>query len=81
MTPAKALSGELIEILRTPIYRTPPDRKLQGKRLYRSPVPVTLKEMPCDFIKVGLYQEHFQKNIETLFRDRYSTKNYEAVYL
>ena len=23
--------------------------------------------MPCDIIKVGLYQEHFQKNIETLF--------------
>ena len=31
--------------------------------------------MPYDFI-VGLYQEHFQKNIGTLFfRDRYSTKN------
>ena len=38
--------------------------------------------MPCDFIKVGLYQEHFQKNIGTLlFLDRYSTKNYEALYL
>ena len=24
--------------------------------------------MPCDFINVGLYQEHFQKNIEALFR-------------
>ena len=23
--------------------------------------------MPCDFIKVALYQEHFQKNIETCF--------------
>ena len=23
--------------------------------------------MPCDIIKIGLYQEHFQKNIETLF--------------
>ena len=26
-----------------------------------------LKEMPCDFIKVDLYQEHFQKSIETCF--------------
>ena len=54
----------------------------QGKHLYRSPVPVTLRGMPCDFIKMGLYQEDFQKNIGTLlFRDRYSTKNYEALYL
>ena len=37
--------------------------------------------MPCDFIKVGLYQEHFQKNIETLFPYSYSTKNYEGLYL
>ena len=44
--------------------------KLQAKDTYRSPVPVTLKEMPCDFIKVGLYKEHFQKNIATLFRYR-----------
>ena len=44
------------------------------KHLYRSPVPVKLRGMSCDFITVGLYQEHFQKNIETLFRDRYSTK-------
>ena len=24
--------------------------------------------MACDFIKKGLYQEHLQKNIQTLFR-------------
>ena len=41
--------------------------KLQGKHLYRSPVLPMLKEMPCDFIKVGFYQEHFQKNLETCF--------------
>ena len=31
--------------------------------------------MARDFIKVGLYQEYFQKNVETLlFQDRYSRK-------
>ena len=31
--------------------------------------------MACDFIKVGLYREYFQKNVGTLlFRDRYSRK-------
>ena len=65
MTPAKVFSGELIEILTASL---------------QSPVPITLKEMPFDFIKVGLYREHFQKNVETLFRDRYSTKNYEPLY-
>ena len=65
MTPAKVFSGELIETLR--IYRIFLIGKLQGKHLYWRPVPVTLKEMPCYFIKVCLYQEHFQKNIETSF--------------
>ena len=47
----------------------------QGKHLYRSPVPLTLKGMACDFINVGLCQEYFQKNVGTLlFRDRYSRK-------
>ena len=31
----------------------------QGKHLYRSPVPVKLKGMSCDFNKKGLYQERF----------------------
>ena len=74
MTPAKVFSCDLIEILRTPFF-TEHLRigNFQGKHLYRSPVPVTLGGTPCDFIKVGLCREHFQKNIETLlFRDRYS---------
>ena len=46
----------------------------QEKHLYWSPVLVTSRGMPCGFIKVGIYQEHFQENIETLFRDTYSRK-------
>ena len=82
MTPAKVYSGELIEILRTSFLRNKLlTGNFQGKHLYRNSVPVTLRGMPCDFSKLGLYQEHFQKNVETKFRDGYSRKNYEALYL
>ena len=45
--------------------------KFQGKELYWSPMPVSLRGMLCEFIKTCLYEEHLQKNIRTLFPDRY----------
>ena len=72
MTPAKLFPCELIEILQN----TSGWKTFQGKHLHQSSVPVTLKGMPCDFLEVGLCQEHFQMNIGIwLFRDRYSTKH------
>ena len=35
---------------------------------------LTLRGMPCDFIKMRFNPEHLQKNIRTLFRNGYSTK-------
>ena len=34
----------------------------------------TLRGMPCDFIKMRFSHKHLQKNIRTLFRNGYSTK-------
>lgn len=31
--------------------------KFQGKDLCQGPIPVTLRELPCDFIKTGFYHE------------------------
>ena len=42
-------------------------RKLQGKQLYRSPVPVSLKEMPCDFIKVVSTRSIFKEILRLCF--------------
>ena len=54
MTPAKVFSCGLIEILRTLFLQN-----TSGLETFKEN---TYKEMSCDFIKVGLYQEHFQKN-------------------
>ena len=84
MIPAKVFSCELIKILRTRFLQNTFRLKIFKENTYIGAlfVPVMLRGMPCDFIKVGLYQQHFQKNIWALiFRGRYSTKNYEALYL
>ena len=58
-------SCELIKILRTRFLQDTFRLETFKENTYIGAlfVPVMLRGMPCDFIKVGLYQQHFQKNI------------------
>ena len=66
LTPAQVFSCELIEILRTSFLL--------------SPVPVTLRRMPCDFIKTSLDHEDLKKIFRFCFGTDIQQNNFEALY-